>query len=136
MPGSMPRTRVQVDAAMTETIDVPAFAWYRLHGREAAALCVLLLAFAVLAGVALAHRGVTREVEFKSRTLPAARVYVNRAGVSELAALPGIGPRKAERIIEARAKAPITDLASLARAAGGISAANLERMRPYVEFGP
>lgn len=132
----MPSTRVQPGEAMSETIDVPAFAWYRLHAREVAALGVLLLAFSVLAGVALAHRGGTREVEFTSRPLPAARVYVNRAGMSELAALPGIGPRKAEKIIEARTKAPITDLASLARAAGGISSANLERMRPYVEFGP
>lgn len=121
---------------MGETIDVPAFAWYRLQAREAAALCVLLLAFAVLAGVALMQRGVTREVEISSRSLPAARVYINRAGAAELAALPGIGPRKAERIIEARAKAPISDLTGLAKAAGGISAANLERMAPFVEFSP
>lgn len=79
-------------------------------------------------------RGRTREVSVTHEEPPPARVYVNKAGIAELSALPGIGAKKAEKIIEARNKAPIENLEQLAKAAGGISAANLERMKPFVDF--
>jgi len=119
---------------MADTVNVPAFAWYRLHAREAAALLVLLVIFGGLAAAAMLTRGRTRDVGFSHEKPPPARVYVNKAGVAELSALPGIGAKKAEKIIEARRKAPIENLEQLAKAAGGISAANLERMTPFVSF--
>lgn len=79
-------------------------------------------------------QGRTREVSITREEPPPARVYVNKAGVAELSALPGIGPKKAERIIEARKKAPIDSLEQFAKAAGGVSAASLERMKPFVSF--
>ena len=121
---------------MSEPADIPEFAWYRLHAREVAALVVLLAGFAAVSTIALLRRGTTREVEIAGQSQPAAKVRINRAGVAELSALPGIGPRKAERIVEARSKSPILDLAALSKAAGGVSAANLERMKPFVEFEP
>ena len=65
---------------------------------------------------------------------PPAKVYVNKAGIAELSALPGIGAKKAEKIIDARKRAPIESFDQLAKAAGGVSAANLERMKPFVSF--
>lgn len=67
---------------------------------------------------------------------PPARIYVNRAGIAELSALPGIGLRKAQKIMDARANAPLQTLEELARAAEGVSAANLARMKPFVVFEP
>jgi DNA uptake protein ComE-like DNA-binding protein len=121
---------------MADTINVPAFAWYRLHARESAALLVLLLVFGGLATAAMLQRGRTREVEVSHAELPPARVHINKAGIAELSALPGIGAKKAEKIIEARKKAPIQNLDALAKAAGGVSTANLERMKPFVDFAP
>jgi DNA uptake protein ComE-like DNA-binding protein len=83
---------------------------------------------------ALMQRGRARELTLAHEELPPARVFVNRAGVAELSALPGIGAKKAEKIIDARKKAPIESLEQMARAASGISAANLERMKPFVDF--
>ena len=119
---------------MADTINVPAFAWYRLHAREAAVLLVLLLLFGGLATAAMLSRGRTREVSVTNEEPPPARVHVNKAGIAELSALPGIGAKKAEKIIEARKHAPIENPEQLAKAAGGISAANLERMKPFVSF--
>jgi competence ComEA-like helix-hairpin-helix protein len=119
---------------MADTVNVPAFAWYRLHAREAAALLVLLLVFSGLATAAMLTRGRTREVSVTHEEPPPARVNVNKAGIAELSALPGIGAKKAEKIIEARKQAPIENLEQLAKAAGGISSANLERMKPFVNF--
>jgi len=119
---------------MADTVNVPAFAWYRLHAREAAALLVLLLVFGGLATAAMLTRGRTREVSVTHEEPPPAKVHVNKAGIAELSALPGIGAKKAEKIIDARKHAPIENLDQLAKAAGGISAANLDRMKPFVDF--
>ncbi len=97
---------------------------------------MLLLVFGGLATAAMLTRGRTREVSITHEEPPPARVHVNKAGIAELSALPGIGAKKAEKIIEARRKAPIENLEQLAKAAGGISAANLERMKPFVDFAP
>ena len=120
---------------MQTTITEPQFAWYRLHGAERAALIVLIVIAASLGGGSWL-KGVLPAPEIKHADAPAAKIFVNRAGVAELSALPGIGPRKAEKIMAARAKAPLTSVAQLAEAAGGVSAANLDRMKPFVAFEP
>lgn len=73
-------------------------------------------------------------VEVEHGSTAPAQIRVNEAGVAELSALPGIGPKKAEKIIEARKAAPIVSIEELAAAAGGISQANLEKMKKYVSF--
>lgn len=114
----------------------PAFAWYQLQGREAALLLVVGAVFVGLCVVATLRQEDARPLALQSHNVAPARIYVNRAEIAELAALPGIGPRKAERILQARATAPITSLEELARAAGGIPKASQDRLKPYVSFEP
>lgn len=110
------------------------FAWFRLHGAEQAALIVLFLAAAGLAAGNWLRTGAPPAPRIAHLEPAPARIYVNRAGVAELSALPGIGPRKAQRIIEARAAAPLLGLDDLSRAAGGVPQASLARMKPFVSF--
>lgn len=119
---------------MTERIDEPEFAWYRLQGREIAVLLALGALLAGLSAWAWLHDSGFRELSVETRALPPARVNVNTATLAELTALPGIGERKAEKIVAAREAAPISSLEQLASAAGGIPGRELERMRPYVVF--
>jgi competence protein ComEA len=62
-------------------------------------------------------------------------IDVNRASAEELQRLPRIGPKMAQRIIEARQKAPFQSIADLRRVSG-IGPKTLERLRPYVTVHP
>ena len=66
----------------------------------------------------------------KSDTL-AEPLDLNRASPEELQRLPGIGPKLAQRIVEARAKAPFKSVDELRRV-GGIGPKTLEKLRPLV----
>jgi competence protein ComEA len=61
-------------------------------------------------------------------------IDVNRAPVEELQKLPGIGPRLAQRILDARAKSPFKSIEDLRRV-GGIGPKTLEKLRPFVTVG-
>ena len=66
----------------------------------------------------------------------AGTVDVNSAGLSELDSLPGIGPSKAQAIIDYReANGPFASLDDL-DAVKGIGPATLENIAPLVVFGP
>jgi DNA uptake protein ComE-like DNA-binding protein len=117
-----------------ERPDEPEFAWYRLHGREAAVLLILGALLVGLSGWAWLSGPDPAEVPRHHTELPPARVNVNTASLGELTALPGVGERKAARIVSARELRPIRSLDELAEAAGGIPARDLERMREYVVF--
>lgn len=58
-------------------------------------------------------------------------IDLNRAGVSELCRLPGIGPKRAEAIIEMRRKKPFTRISQLLRVRG-IGRKTLSRLRPLL----
>jgi competence protein ComEA len=58
-------------------------------------------------------------------------ININRATAVELQALPGIGPKLAERIVETRAQQPFKSVDDLRRVPG-IGAKTLERLRPFV----
>lgn len=64
-------------------------------------------------------------------------IHVNQATAVELQRLPGIGPKRAQLIIEERQKRPFTAVEELRRVPG-IGPKTLERLRPYVtvESGP
>lgn len=63
------------------------------------------------------------------------RIDVNRAGASELDALPGIGPVLARRIVEYRRQhGPFRSVEEL-RAVRGLGPRLLERLRPRVSVG-
>ena len=119
---------------MPERVNEPEFACYRLQGRE---IAVLLALGALLIGVSawawFSDRAML-EPRVESHELPAARVNVNTATAGELTALPGIGERKAAKIVAARATARFQTLEEMAQAAGGIPQKDLERMKPYVVF--
>lgn len=95
-------------------------------------LCAVLVALCV---VMIAGGRGPQEITRKHADLPPARVNVNAASAAELMALPGIGERKAARIIQARQAKPIRTLEEFAAAAGGIPADTLQRIRPFVTFG-
>lgn len=68
-------------------------------------------------------------------SLPAAaeelHIDLNRAGVTELCRLPGIGPKRAEAIVEMRRKKPFTRISQLLRIRG-IGRKTLSRLRPLI----
>jgi competence ComEA-like helix-hairpin-helix protein len=67
---------------------------------------------------------------------PSLRVNPNTASRDELMALPGIGEKLANRIIEARAAQPFTNAEDLARVPGLGAGTLVERLRPRLVFAP
>lgn len=63
---------------------------------------------------------------------PALRVDLNAADADALARLPGIGPVRAQRILERRAKHPFRSVADLA-AVRGIGPKLVARLKPWVK---
>ena len=61
------------------------------------------------------------------------RINVNTATVGELQRLPGIGPKLAERIAEAREQKPFAAAEDLRRVSG-IGAKTVENLRPHLRF--
>lgn len=117
-----------------ERPDEPEFAWYRLQGREIAVLIALGVLLVALTTWVWVRDAGFKDVPVKHTELPPAKVNVNTASLGELTALPGIGERKAEKIVNARTAKRITSLDELAKAAGGIPAKDLDRMKEYVVF--
>lgn len=68
-----------------------------------------------------------------ARLLFGLRLDPNRADVSSLAVLPGIGTERAEAIVRARSLAPFERAEDLARVPG-IGEATIERLRPWLSF--
>ena len=58
-------------------------------------------------------------------------ININRATITELQRLPGIGPRMSQRIVDEREKSPFKSVEDLRRVAG-IGPKTLERLKPYV----
>lgn len=110
------------------------FAWYQLSRREAALTACIGIVLLVLSILAIMRSGDMPEIDPQGATAPLALVDVNSATQAELMALPGIGERKAARIVKARKLKAIRSLKELAQAAGGIPATKLDRMRSHVAF--
>jgi competence protein ComEA len=60
-------------------------------------------------------------------------IDINRATAAELQQLPGIGPKRAQRIVDERRKQPFGSVEDLRRVPG-IGPKILERLRPYVNL--
>ncbi|MBX3459696.1 MAG: helix-hairpin-helix domain-containing protein [Planctomycetes bacterium] len=119
---------------MPERVTEPEVAWYRLSRGNVAAVAAISLVLVVLCALLALGGSGAAPPDVSDGSLPPVRIYVNRASAAELMALPGIGERKAERIVRQREAKPLKDMNELAAAAGGIPAAQLERMRPFVSF--
>lgn len=111
-----------------------SFAWYQLSRREAALTGCIGISLLVLSIFAIVRSGECSEAIPQGNTAPMALVYINQASASELMALPGIGERKAQRIVEARKSRRIDSLDELAKVVGGLSITDQDRMRNHVAF--
>jgi len=95
------------------------------HSRALPLIFALLAAWVILAGPALA----------KKTPPPLRSVDLNAAGVKELEELPGVGATTANAIIQFRTKSGRFHRVEDLLAIRGISAAKLNRIRPYVTLG-
>ncbi len=81
-------------------------------------------------------RGRTVEIEQAAPQTAHFQVDINKADWPELATLPGVGRKMAERIVQAREQnGPYRDLDDLRRVRG-IGARTLETLRPYLRPMP
>ena len=81
-------------------------------------------------------RGRTVEIEQAEPQTARFQVDINKADWPELATLPGVGRKLAERIVQSREQnGPYTDIDDLRRVRG-IGARTLETLRPYLRPMP
>jgi competence protein ComEA len=96
-----------------------------------------LLALATLpAGLALGIVGRGAGPEASPVAAPELVVDLNTAPAEIFSALPGIGPKLAARIVEARREAPFASLDDLDRRVRGIGPAVLARLAPHLRVEP
>jgi competence protein ComEA len=100
-----------------------------------------MAALAALALVLLGWRGYgltrwsTRPGTVEKGVVPLATIDLNRAGETELANIPGLGPVRAGQIVEERRqRGPYRNVEDLRRVKG-IGPATLERIRPFLTAG-
>lgn len=72
-----------------------------------------------------------RKTAGKKGLQPGERIDLNRASAAELQRLPGIGPKRAQLILEERQKRPFASIEDLRRISG-IGPKIMEQLRPFV----
>jgi len=115
-------------------------AWFRMARREALAIVLSLAAFSVCLTIwAMANYGagavvVSHEQE-NTISVATELMDINSAQWYELSLLPGIGPKRARRIVAYRtANGPFKDVSELA-GIKGIGPVTVEKLRPFVKLG-
>jgi competence protein ComEA len=113
--------------------------WLLRHTEQATVAVLIGAGLLSLIGWSLYHSGVrARTVEFEQAEPQTARflVNINKADWPELANLPGVGQKLAERIVQSREQdGPFSDVDDLRRVRG-IGARTLESLRPYLQPMP
>jgi competence ComEA-like helix-hairpin-helix protein len=103
----------------------------KTHHASKIASTVTVFALALcFAGAAAAH-GDPKQATDRTAAAAEGVVNVNTATAAQLTLLPGVGPSRAEAIIQARERRPFRALNELARVRG-IGRATLQQLRPYV----
>ncbi|RUL89279.1 ComEA family DNA-binding protein [Tautonia sociabilis] len=95
---------------------------------------LLLAATAAIGAVALLV-GVASEEPPSSPPPASVEADVNSAPAAVLLALPGLGPTRVDRIVEARSERPFDSLEDLADRVKGIGPATIEGIRPFSRAG-
>ena len=113
--------------------------WLLRRTEQATAAILIAAGLLSVIGWWIGHGGARgRTVEIERGAPQAARfqVDINKADWPELATLPGVGRKMAERIVESREQnGPYADLNDLRRVRG-IGARTLETLRPYLRPMP
>lgn len=110
---------------------LPATSWPRSAQWAAAALLGLVLVLLAYQSLASTSHG-ARATQLVTADGPIYRLDLNRARVSELMQVPGIGPTLAERIVTHRdTSGPFPNLAEL-RKVSGIGDKTLARIKPWL----
>jgi competence protein ComEA len=113
--------------------------WLLRRGDQATLAALVAVALVATFGWWIANGGWSGrlvEIDRAERRDVRFEVDVNAADGPELMQLPGIGPKLSEAIIESRQDdGPFTSPEDLRRVRG-IGKKVLERMRPYLRFGP
>lgn len=95
------------------------------HRRFVAAVVALAIAALFMPGLASAA----------SKPEPTARINVNTATVEQLTALPGVGQKLAERIVEHRQKSGAFRSTQELMAVKGIGEKNFAKLQPWLTVG-
>jgi competence protein ComEA len=99
-------------------------------------LAVLALGMALAGAVAATAAHAAPNDAKASAAAPAASpINVNTATIDELTALPGIGEKRAQAILEARKQKGGFKSVDELTEVKGIGPANLEKLRPYLRAG-
>lgn len=77
----------------------------------------------------------TSAAKGKKETASAVPIDINQATAEELQRIPGVGPKRAQQILDERDRRPFRSVEELRRVPG-IGAKTLEKLRPFVSVGP
>lgn len=130
-PSALPPATPPLPVSVQAPVPVMPTSWPRSAQWAAAALLGLVLALLAYQSLASTSQG-ARATQLVTADGPIYRLDLNRARVSELMQVPGIGPTLAERIVTHRDKSGHFSSVSDLRKVSGIGDKTLARIKPWL----